>query len=55
MKIRCTACGKIEEGVRPRFCIEKAKDGFPCGSIMIPFVEADKPRKEKDTWQSSEA
>jgi len=54
MKIKCTACGKIEEGVRPRFCIEKAKDGIPCGSIMVPFIEADKPRKEKQ-WQSSEA
>jgi hypothetical protein len=54
MKIKCTGCGKIEEGDGPRFCIVKAKDGLPCGSVMIPFIEASKPRKEKDTWQSSE-
>jgi hypothetical protein len=54
MKIKCTGCGKIEDGDGPRFCIEKAKDGLPCGSVMIPFTEAAKPRKEKDTWQSLE-
>jgi len=55
MKLKCTACGKVIDGNGPKFCIEKLSDGLPCGSIMVPFVEADKPRKEKSTWQSSEA
>ena len=54
MKLRCTACGKVVEGDGPRFCTEKLEDGLPCGSVMVPFVEAVKPRKEKE-WQSSKA
>jgi hypothetical protein len=50
--IKCTSCGKIEkEEIKARFCREKIhKNGYPCGSLMLPFVEEKpelkKPRKD---------